>query len=223
MRTLLITTICLCYLNAVSIYAQPGNDTCQSATVLTCGTILTGETTVGSTDNGDALGCPMGSGVWYKIMPTTSSTFEIVIDNATFFHEVSIAEGTACSNFLNIKCRRGFTNREELTYFYGEAGKEYYVYIGDYSDTGSTTGSYDISLNCLPAPSNVICSTATVLSCGSNLTNQSTVNSVNNASELGCESGLGVWYTFVASATETIELTVDSDFTFEINLAEGTS
>ena len=220
MRTLLSTTICLCFLNAISIYAQPGNDTCQSSTILTCGTILTGQTTVNASDNGDVLGCPMGPGVWYKIQPATSSTFEIVIENSTYFYEVSIAEGTACANFNNVKCRSSF-GTDRRFYFYGEMGKEYFIYIGDFRDTGSATGTFDLSINCLAAPSNVICSTATVLSCGSTLTNQTSVNAVDNADELGCATGLGVWYTFVASTTETIELTIVSDFIFEINLAEG--
>ena len=81
------------------------------------------------TDTGDALGCVTGIGVWYKIEPSTSQTYEIVISNASYTHEVAIAEGTACGNFTNLYCRIGFSG-DTKHYFFGEAGKEYYMYIG---------------------------------------------------------------------------------------------
>jgi len=47
-------------------FAQPSNDNCSGAIVLTCGTTLTGQSTVGSTDNSSEIGCGIGVGVWYS-------------------------------------------------------------------------------------------------------------------------------------------------------------
>jgi len=203
-------------------FAQPANDECTNATLLACGSSLLGESTVNSTDNGDAVGCNPGVGTWYTFEPSTSQTYEIVISNATFNYELSVAEGASCNNFIKLYCRIG--SGFESHYFFGEANKEYYIFIGGYFNSNLITGTFDIKVNCLAAPPNVICQSATSITCGDMLTNQSSLNSVDYGDSLGCEIGIGVWYSFTPLVSETIEIIVENaTFSYEVALAEGTA
>jgi hypothetical protein len=207
-----------------NINAQPVNDNCSAAIMLSCGSSIIDASTVNSSNNGDALGCSTGIGVWYKITPTVSETYELIISNPTFFYQIAFVQGLNCDSFETILCQNGSSSSERTFYFYGEANKEYYVYIGDNDDNGTQNGTFDILLNCLTPPANVVCNSARALSCGSNLIAESSVGSVDSADDLGCDSGIGIWYTFIPSSTQTIELFIDnSTFLYDITLAEGSS
>jgi len=213
-------TFILCLLSYASIFSQPSNDECVASILLSCGSNLTGESTVNSTDNGDAVGCNPGIGTWYKIQPITAQTYEIVISNATFNYEISVASGSSCTNFNNVYCRPG-SGTQQKHYFFGDPSEEYYLFMGSFLNSFSS-GTFDIQINCITAPTNVICNTASDISCGQILTNQSTVNSVDYGDPLGCDIGIGVWYSFSPLVSETIEIIVENaTFSNEVALAEG--
>lgn len=200
--------------------SQASNIECSSSITLTCGSELIGESTVNSTDNGDALGCNPGTGIWYKILPSSNQTYEIVINNPTFNHEISIAEGTSCGNFVNLYCLINGTS-DRVHYFFGEANKEYYIFIGAYLNS-NISGTFDIQVNCLVPPVNPSCHTSTDLSCGDILTSQSSMNAVDYGDPLACETGIGVWYSFSPLVSESIELIVENGtYSYEVALAEG--
>lgn len=223
-KRLITYTLVFFIIQFENVYAQPVNDDCSTATLLACGSSIVGASTVSSTDNGDILGCTTGVGVWYKILPAVSETYEIIISNPTYFYEIAIAEGSNCTGFENILCSFGSGSADRTFYFYAEANKEYYIYIGDDTDNGILDGTFDIVINCLTPPANVVCSTATQLSCGSNLIAETSNGSIDSADDLGCSSGIGVWYEFIPSSTQTIEVVVDNiTFSFDLILAEGST
>ncbi len=197
----------------------PANDDCANATTLACGDNLIGETTVLSTDNGDAAGCAMGVGVWYTF---TGNDMDVtVVVDATFDSEISVSSSADCAAFTNVSCRD--SGNPETTTFYAASGLKYYIYVGHWSGTGTTTGTFDLSLTCAPPatpPANDDCANATTLACGDNLVGESTVASTDNGDATGCTMGVGIWYTFSGN---DMDVTVTADATFDSEISVSSS
>jgi hypothetical protein len=200
----------------ICAYETPAvNYLCTLATSLSCGSTLIFETTAGSLDNGNVTGCDLGVGVWYKFIPTNSSSAQLTITTEPSFDvEVSVASSSDCITFTNITCQdnAGPGGTEDFFFPY-VLGTTYYIYVGDRFDTGMNTGSFDISLNCI----NDFCGQAEVLQVGIPAECNNIVRSNVNATDSGelpagsCGAfGIGIdnWFAAVvpASGFLTIEM-----------------
>lgn len=127
----------------------PDNDECSNATTLMCGQSLTNETTLNSSANGGATDCSLGRGVWYTFTGNDKKV-TVSVDGASGFDpELAIASSSDCTVFHNIGCQDSPSASaiEEITFF-ANMGVEYYFYVAHYSSTSSSTGSFDITVNC---------------------------------------------------------------------------
>ncbi|KGO88865.1 T9SS sorting signal type C domain-containing protein [Flavobacterium suncheonense] len=120
------------------------NTTCATATTLNCGDTLYGTTngTTGAVAHG--TGCSMSNyGVWYTFVGDGAQT--IISTSPDFDIKLSVVTGNACGSFTNIACT---DSSPESATFTTVAGQTYYVYIA-YWTTGSTTGNFTITRNCI--------------------------------------------------------------------------
>lgn len=127
----------------------PANNDCSNATPLTCGSVLTAQTTNGATANGSITGCSLGKGVWYSFTPITNQTVTVTADPASGYDiELAVAYGS-CASMTNIACKDvGLSGDPETVTFNATAGVTYFFYIAHYSNTSNATGIFDISLSC---------------------------------------------------------------------------
>lgn len=151
-------------LDAVSVASPPANNLCTNATALPCGTTNLAGTTVNTANIAHGTGCSMSNyGVWYTFVgdgnPTTITT------NPAFDIKLSVSTGT-CASMTNIVCTD--SSPEQAT-FTTVNGTTYYVYVADWSSSGTTTGTFTISRSCVTcapptatAATNVTFTTATV-------------------------------------------------------------
>jgi hypothetical protein len=173
-----------------------------------------GETTIGAVDNNDLLiPCSIGVGTWYTFTPITSETIELAFTGFDFTGEVAVAESNVCGSYTVIDCRLIFqSSLEQKVVFSGVAGQQYYIVVGDQNPIGTNTGTFNIQVKCLPAPTNDLCASSTDLMCGSVLTNESSAGATDNGDDTGtsCNTGVGVWYSFTATSVDPHEIVVEN-------------
>lgn len=201
----------------------PANDLCANATSLSCGTSLTNQSTVNTTNTAHGTSCFMSDyGVWYTFVGDGNNT-TITVSNS-YDIELSISSGS-CGAFTNIVC----TDSPENHTFTTVNGLTYYVYVA-YWTTGTTTGTFDISRTCTAAPSpppNDNCGNAislTMSTDGSCNSVSSTVASATNSlvSACGGTANDDVWFSFVAT-NDSAYVDRIADFDSEIEVFDGCS
>ncbi len=195
----------------------PVNDTCLTATVIACDDDLLAETNVGSTDNGDDVGCAQGVGVWYKYV---GNDMDVTITSTTDFdHEIGVASSVDCVTFTNIICQDGSTGTETVT-FSTVTGTDYYIYIGSFSNTSTVTGTFGINVACVPTPmppANDDCANADTLTVGLNFGENALVGTNVAATDGGdgnptCGTAVNdVWYSVIVPASGNVVIEVASD------------
>lgn len=202
------TTLVLSMFMATAAFAQPGNDDCASATVITCGQTISG-TTTGSTDDA-ASGAGFcgtsysgGQGVWYRFAGNDNLVTASVCDAADFDTKISVFSGS-CGSLVCVDGNDDFTgctgNTSEIS-FVASSGTDYFILVHGFS---GDVGDFDLTVTCLPPPSNDLCTSAISLSCGDIVTGNTTL-ATNDTSLNDCSIDLstspGVWYSFVADAS----------------------
>ena len=196
-------------------FAQPANDLCNNATLVSCGDALVGQTTANATDQSADIGCTIGTGVWYQI-EGTGEVITFNITNQSDNYEVGLASGS-CGNLTNIECYQSVV---EIPVFLSEIGTTYYLYIGDWPENGNLTITFDLSVSC--APANDLCNNATLLSCGETLVDQITTNSTDQSAAIGCSSiGAGVWYSIMGTGNQISLAVANANLILEVGLATG--
>ena len=208
-------------ISCVAPIVAPANDLCVNATVLPCGTVNLAGTTVGCTNIPIVSGCSMSNyGVWYTFVGDGQST--TITTNPAFDIKLSVSTGT-CASMTNIVCTDA---SPETATFTTVLGTTYYVYIGYWSTSGSTTGTFTISRSCVaPAtpPTNDACTNATALPCGTVNLAGTTVGCVSETAPLGVSSNFGVWYSFTGDGNSTtISTTAGAGFDHELLIMSGT-
>lgn len=185
---------------ALNSFAQPGNDACSNATPLPCGTNALAGTTIGSISE-TSPGCVSNFGVWYTFVGDGNSN-TITVQNVSLDTEMALFTGS-CGSLALVGCLDASgASDPEIYNFTASLSTTYYLYIGYYS-TGSTTGNFTVSRECLTPPTNDLCANATPLPCGTNALPGTTINSVSETSP-GCVSNYGVWYTFTGDGNNNM-------------------
>lgn len=198
----------------------PSNDNCSNATVVTCSTTGLAGTTVNTV--AEAVTPPVCSGsisafgVWYKFTGTGLTT-NFTVTPATGYDVEVIAYSGTCGSLTALTCAdnngSGLAETASIT---AANGTDYYIYVAYYA-TGTSTGTFTLTVGCISPLTNNDCSSATAFptiptdgTCAS-LSNQSTSGATNsNVTPSGsCSSNFGnpdddVWFSFVATSTQQI-------------------
>ncbi|MFT6333879.1 MAG: hypothetical protein ACJATI_000611 [Halioglobus sp.] len=143
--------------------APPANDECVNATPIACDDNFISETTINASDNGDAMGCSIGAGVWYEFQGVDGEVTLTVSPVIGFDHEIAVASSSDCITFVNVDCEdTAISGEVEAITFTAVSTKTYYFYVGHYS-SATIFGSFDIAVSCVLPPINDDCATASVL------------------------------------------------------------
>ncbi|HET6245742.1 MAG TPA: PKD domain-containing protein, partial [Bacteroidia bacterium] len=208
---------------SVNLYAQPANNICTTAQVVTPdGTCVSG-TTVDATDGwNNVVGCQTGNNnsvhpdVWYSFTATGSqATFTVTAGTFTGNIELILVGGT-CAGGLNLvgsQCGASPMN----TVFNGLQSGTTYFYTISNTPTG-TTGTFQscVTTTNPPVSSGQDCSTAAIL-CNTAVINQASstagfgtqeVSSTNSCWGSGGERQ-SRWYKFTIGCSGTLEFNIN--------------
>jgi hypothetical protein len=138
--------------SVTNLCGGPANQICSAATDLPCGTTNLAGTTNGTSSITNNQSCSMSTyGVWYTFIGDGNTTVITVVPSGGYDPEMSISSSpSSCGTLTSIACKDATGNEEHV--FATVAGVYYYVYISYYT-TGTTTGNFTISRQCLSCPS----------------------------------------------------------------------
>lgn len=149
----------------VSNSTPPANDECANATNLTCGTLNLAGTTVGTIAENAPGGSTYASryGVWYTFLGNGQSTTISSTGTNGFNQEMTILSGSCASLSLITSLDVGVSNGTETYTFTTTLNTRYYIYIGHWDSTSTTTGTFTISrTGVTPATPSTITGASTV-------------------------------------------------------------
>lgn len=132
----------------VAAPTPPANDDCANATALPCGTTNLAGTTVNSAPE-TVNTCTMSQyGVWYAF--TGNGQISTITLNPSYDMELAIYSGS-CGSLTNILCQDNSSTTETYS-FTTTNGVNYFIYVGSYLSSSTTTGTFTISHSCAAAP-----------------------------------------------------------------------
>lgn len=143
----------------------PANDECVNATNLTCGTLNLAGTTVGTIAENAPGGSTYASryGVWYTFLGNGQSTTISSTGTNGFDQGMTILSGSCASFSLITSLDDGVSNGTETYTFTTTLNTRYYIYIGHWDSTSTTTGTFTISrTGATPATPSTITGASTV-------------------------------------------------------------
>lgn len=184
----------------IHIYCStpPANDNCAGAISLTVGVAGVCSPTSGTvnyaTQSSPASTCggTPNNDVWYKFVAT--STRQIVqVTPGTYVDAVVELMSGSCAGLTSLVCRDAALTGgvETIDYTGFVVGSTYYVRVYDYYSAIPVNGAFSICVSeASSSASN--CSNATPIACGTTLTGQTNLGTVNDAGSWGCHvDGLG--------------------------------
>lgn len=223
----LLTNLLLCFLLlfSTSLFAQPANNACASATNLTvvgaCG--ATGAQSLYQATNAGSPTSPYATttyDVWYRFTAGAGiSSVQIAlsgvgsgITNTNTFIEAYNA--TACGSISTATSLGVGTRQTGLTISDLTSGQQYYfrVFTNVNPTSSAAAWAFSICVSNPAVPGNNECAASTLLTVGTANTTGRVTNATASASiPVGCATGTpddDVWYRFVATAT-TANITVN--------------
>ena len=185
------------------------NDDPSSATLITDG--VTAGMIDGASQSGNFPSCPLfGSGgvdVWYTYFATCSGELTVSLcaangGSATFDTVMAIYTGTP-TMLTEVDCNDDSCGlQSELFLPSVTAGTQYYIAVGAFSAT-TTTGSFNLSVNCFtPVPGDEPATAATAMN-GPNM--GTTVGATTSSPTGSCGNmGADTWFVYTATCTGTL-------------------
>ena len=137
----------------MSAPAIVASDTCEGAADVTQGVVLMGLTTVGATDDYNAVGrgCPVGQvtgpDVVFKVSPTQAARYRVVVTplDATFNPMIYVKQTCGMPGCINGTVLNGPGQPESLT-FEVEAQQTAYIIIDGDFRSGRAQGAFNLEL-----------------------------------------------------------------------------
>lgn len=206
------------------------NDSCISATAITCATGTISGSTINATGNGDpTASCgsvtPGNYGVWYSFVGTGDGiTLSTCSANTTFDTKINVYSGI-CSSPTCVTGNDNATgcaaNASSVS-FNSVLGTQYYVLV---SGLGGANGAFDLNIVCTPPPANDLCANAIPITCGSTLssTNVGATNTGEPTATCGTLPGTStVWYTYTGTGNWVVLSTCNAaSFDSKLNVYTG--
>jgi glucose/arabinose dehydrogenase len=203
--------ILFCFVSAQKVYANsippPGNDDCNTATVLTLGVIKTSETVKSATSSGVSVGSCTGDpddDVWYSFtlssaQPITISLSSIGTNLSSSGARLQLFSG-ACNSLTSLSC--GTTSISAGTL----SAATYYVRVYSAGSTGLNSNA-DFDITVAGPPDNDNCSGAITLTSGTTNSSGTVWNATASSGiSVGCATGTpddDVWYKITTSTFDT--------------------
>lgn len=183
--------------------AQPANDLCADAILITCNDTLSG-TNVDATNTGNGGFCgttPGSAGVWYRFVGNGDEVTASTCLTASFDSKINVYSGTCGALACVVGNDDDCGTRSSVT-FNTAVGTDYYILVTGF---GSATSAFTIDVRCItppPAPANDLCTAATLVACGDSIgsSNLSATNTDQPSATCGtAPGGPGVWFRFVGN------------------------
>ncbi|MBN2561905.1 MAG: PPC domain-containing protein [Phycisphaerae bacterium] len=139
----------------------PCNDTCDTATPVTCGDTLLGETTVGANNDYDPVvaGCTgykaEGPDVVYSLNLGSGQTVTVSMNPTPTSFDASLYVVTDCDDVDNTCVVGDDSGNPEVVTFTADAGVTYYIIADGYSTT--SFGTFDLTVTCEAPPEGACC------------------------------------------------------------------
>ena len=202
---------------STSLFAQPVNDNCSNAEVLTVGTDceLLEYTSVGATEEGPSAaedpncGFYQGGDVWFSFEVPASGNFRVDV-SGNFW----VLYTGSCGNFSELNCDNNPVNyvRPDL------ASSE--LYIRAFRFNNASGSDFDICVYEITPPENDNCADATELTVGSSCveadfsTKESTAEDPSIAADPSCGfyQGGDTWYAFDVPASGNFRIDISGNF-----------
>lgn len=186
----------------------PPNDGCDMAIAVNCGQTVAGNTDFATVASLPSCGTTITSpGVWYSFEGNGNFITASTCGAADFDTKISVFTGDC--NFLTCiegnDNAAGCANNTSQVSWLSSPGVDYFILVHGFL---SETGSFDLTMDCVPPPPNDLCSAPIALACGqtvSGTTNIASVETNVNASICGTPiNGPGVWYSTVGDGSTYI-------------------
>ncbi len=213
----------------ISCAPLPANDLCANATVVSCGSTVSGSN-VGATGTGEpTTSCtttPGSLGVWYSYVGTGDIVTVSTCSANALDTKLNIYTGS-CGTFTcvignddNSGCAAN-TATSQAT-FNSVLGTTYYILVTGF---GSATGNFSLAVTCVTPLANDDCANAIAISCTSGTvygTNNGATNTGNPATCITAPGTASVWYTFAGTGQFVTLSTCDSsNFDTKLNVYRG--
>ncbi|MFN0059199.1 MAG: hypothetical protein ACKVX7_12125 [Planctomycetota bacterium] len=206
-------------LTALARAEPPLNDDCADAILMTCGSLVTGDTSQASSDTAPFCGTTDGSGggVWYRFFGNGD---EIILTTCTsgtdFDTKLRVYSGT-CGAFDcvagNDDAACSFSGFRSRVIWLSEPGVEYLILLHGFS---GATGNFALSLTCSPPPAPAVnddCANAIEVTDGVYTGNTQANNNDGNSTCGNADSSPSVWYSYTATNDFLLRVETCSDAT----------
>ena len=160
-------TFLIILLTLQSAQAQPPNDDCSNALILTesvnnsCNNIVSGTTlsATESMESGICINNLNDDDVWYSFTPSQTSLYYFELSNTSQSSRLSIFEGTCAGGLTSIGATCAFsTNAADLT-----MGTTYLIQVYSVSSSSTVFTTFDLCAFAAPIPTNDECTNAIAL------------------------------------------------------------
>jgi len=207
----------------------PANDDCANAIEVTAFPYTDSPTdAVAATNNaGSITTCSdsMNDGVWYSLVGDGNSIIINVTPADDFDPQIGVFTGTCGALVCEGTVDDGFFEGEPESYTIQNSvvGTVYYINIASYSDDDDVPeGNFTIDINSVQAPANDTCENAVVLTCGANLTDQTTLGATGGTST-SCIGTIGddIWYSFAGNGQNITLTATTQDEPVQIEVFES--
>ena len=208
----------------------PDNDLCSDAEPIDCGDTVIGSTETASNEPGIGFcGTTLSTapGVWYSFVGT-GGVVEVTTCGAATDYDTKLGVFSGSCGSLSCVGRDaddfgcGFSFLRSRVSFSSTAGVTYYIYVTGF---GSNSGTFELSVTCLPTVPNDLCSDSIALDCGDTVAGTTVgagAESVGFCGTTLTTSG-GVWYSVEGTGTDITATTCNAGTNFDtkIGVFEG--
>ncbi len=217
--------VCLFAFAPMLALAQPANDLCADATIVTCGANLSG-TNVGATGTGQPTAtcttAPGNFGVWYKFAGTGDIVTAATCLTASFDSKINVYSGT-CGTLVCVGGNDDGCGTRSTVTFSSSVGTDYYILVTGF---GSGTSAFTFNVSCTAPLANDLCTAATTVACGDTLAATNLTASTTGQPTSSCNgvtpSGAGVWFKFIGNGDVVTAATcATTSYDSKINIYSG--
>lgn len=229
MRTIILFGLLFVFSSTMMKAQTPVNDDCSNAILVSCGDVVTGDTTQ-ATQADEPIECNTfdigdAGGVWYTFAGTGDLVTVSLCGDPSFDTQIAVYSG----NCFSLTCVDGNDqfcgNQSEVT-FTSDASTNYYIYIFGWIDA---VGTYELEVTCAAPPppvTNDLCDDALPIACGDNFF-ATTVGATQDDEPVPLcgvfsnGTAPGVWYDFAGTGDIVTVSLCGSDFDTQLQVFSG--